>query len=174
MPYKPQNNVIFYSRFSTTGNTNFSFRSYFQRIASTKELGILPSNPHCLSRQLFSTVITCRILFRSASFVTEWNGNKLTGCELLGISVFVSFLGFVCVFVCVRVCAHVLIHFLKICGWACQPALHLPILHWSFNYCWLFDLWHFEPNLALLLRQEEKKSSWYVFFLHCIFYLFIF
>ena len=113
---------------------------------------------------LQTAIFNCHYLqdFRLASFVTEWNGNKLTGCELLGISVFVSFLGFVCVFVCVCVCAHTLIHFLKICGWACQPALHLHILHWSFNYCWLFDLWHFEPNLALL-RQEEKKSS-YVFF----------
>lgn len=115
---------------------------------------------HCLQTAIFS----CHYLqdFRSPSFVTEWNGNKLTGCDLLSISVFVPFLGFV--YVCVCLCVHMLIYFLKICGWACQPALHLLILHWSFNHCWLFDLWHFEPNLALLLRQEEKNLNDTVFF----------
>ena len=76
-PIKPQNNVIFYSRFSTTGNTNFSFRSYFQRIASTKELGIFPSNPHCLSRKLFSAVTTCRILDHPHLWLNEREINLL-------------------------------------------------------------------------------------------------
>ena len=105
MPYKAQNNVIFYSRFSTTGNTNFSFRSYFQRITSTKELGIFPFNPHCLSRQLFSSVITCRILDHPHLWLNEMEINWLLWFARYQCFCFI--LRFcLCVCVCVCVCMH--------------------------------------------------------------------
>lgn len=41
--------------------------------------------------QLFSAAIICWLLDHPNWLLTEWSGNKLTGCELLSISVFILF-----------------------------------------------------------------------------------